>query len=141
MQWATARTTPDWSAASIIAWHSASVGAIGFSTITCRPRRAAAIERGACAWLGVTMKTPSTAEVSISSIEVKWRGAPVRSAAARPRSWSRLTIASSRLFCPSLMPRAIQSRAKLLVPTTAHLTGAIACPFPVMELKDVSSQR
>ncbi len=86
MQWATASTTLLARAASTMAWHSASVGAMGFSTITCRPRPAAEIASGACCWFGTHQKhaVHQAGVDRLDRCKAMWRANP-RRRRLRPR--------------------------------------------------------
>ena len=70
-------TTPAFFAASMMASHSASVSAIGFSRKTCLPAFAAATAKSRCVKVGVVMTTASNAPQSSASLtSAKLRSMP-----------------------------------------------------------------
>ena len=134
MQCATANITLCSRAARIMSAQSALLSAIGFSTTTCRPRRAAALAPAACASFAVTSTTPSTSDVSIASMDVELCAAPTRAAAAAARSASRLITAASADPSARRSAGAIQSRAKSLLPTSAQRIGGTLGDPPAASL-------
>src|SRR5436309_1301769 len=98
MKWtfsATMRIRPAASAAPIIRSASASVGAIGFSTRTCRPASSAMSASGRCRLWGVHTIAPAARRSRVaSSYEPNAAAAPNSRAKARARPGSPLAVSS-----------------------------------------------